>query len=189
MSTYIDGNMADDGCVVGQANVARLAVSRAALAIADAVGAGGRRCVRIDDEGTRDIDLDAARPGDCAVDFLGRCNGADAVIVGCHGVHGVNDNGRRRRRHAGGEYPRYAPRGSYCAVAVVIIRGMAGAKESWTSGVMLTRQLGGLGGADGQMDKGWASLSRCRWGSPAVIDCPAPCAGQGEVSILGQQPP
>lgn len=74
-ATYIYCDMADDGCVVWQADITRLVMRRTDSAVVAAV-LRRRRGIRIDDEGALDVDLDAARTGDGAVNLFRRGHGA-----------------------------------------------------------------------------------------------------------------
>jgi hypothetical protein len=97
MDTYVDGNVADDSIVVGQADVAGLVV-RGTMAtstidigtIAGAAIAQGRcRCVWVDNEGALDVDLDAARADDGAVNVVGRrhrCHGRSLLDLDLGGL-------------------------------------------------------------------------------------------------------
>lgn len=73
--TYIYCDVADDGCVVWQADITRLVMRRTDSAVVAAVL---RRCcgIRVDDEGALDIDLDAAGACDGVVNLLSRGHGA-----------------------------------------------------------------------------------------------------------------
>lgn len=74
-ATYIYCDVADNGRVVWQADIARLVMRRTDSAVVAAVLR--RRCgIRVDDEGALDIDLDAAGPRDGVVNLLGRGHGA-----------------------------------------------------------------------------------------------------------------
>lgn len=79
-ATYIYCDMADDGCVVWQANITRLVMRWTDSAVIAAVlrwSCG----IRIDDEGALDIDLDASRTCDGAVNLF--CRGHCARPLGC----------------------------------------------------------------------------------------------------------
>jgi hypothetical protein len=95
--TYVDGNVADDSIVVGQADVAGLVMRGTMAASAVGVGTiagaaiakGRRRRVRVDDEGALDVDLDAARAYDGAVNVVGRrhrCHGRSLLDLDLGGL-------------------------------------------------------------------------------------------------------
>lgn len=101
---YIDGNMAHDGGVIGQANITRFA----GRGTAGTRAWGGQ--IRIDNEGALDIDLDTAGSVDAAVNLLGRgahcaCSSSRVVVVvhlldgqlsgQCHLEKGTIDSGHR----------------------------------------------------------------------------------------------
>lgn len=87
-ATYIYCDMADDGCVVWQANITRLVMRWTDSAVIAAVLRW--RCdIRIDDEGALDIDLDAAGACDGVVNLFRRGHGARPL--GCALVLLVGD--------------------------------------------------------------------------------------------------
>jgi hypothetical protein len=71
---YIYGYVANDGCVVGQPDVARLVMTRTDSAVL--AGLEGRRSgIGVDDEGALEVDAHASRSSDGAVNLVGRGHG------------------------------------------------------------------------------------------------------------------
>lgn len=75
IATYIYCDMADDGCVVWQADITRLVMRWTDSAVIAAI-LRRRGGIRIDDEGALDIDLDASWTCDGVVNLLRRGHGA-----------------------------------------------------------------------------------------------------------------
>ena len=68
--------MANNSCVIWQANIARLVHRGAGTAVAEVRASSGGGGVGVDNEGAGDIDLDASRADDGVVNLLGGSHGA-----------------------------------------------------------------------------------------------------------------